>query len=55
MGDTEFLISQYADDTSSILDGTHTSLKNCIILKLYAEISGLCINLEKTKVVWIGS
>ena len=31
------------------------SLKNCmIILKLYAEISGLGINLEK-KVVWIES
>ena len=25
MGDTEFLISQYADDTSIILDGTHVT------------------------------
>ena len=56
IGDTEFLISQYADDTSIILDGTRKSLKNCmIILKLYADISGLGTNMEKTKVVWIGN
>ena len=31
-------------------------LKNCLnILKLYASASGLCLNIDKTKVVWIGS
>ena len=55
MCDNEFLISRFADNTSIILDGTHKSLRNCmIILKLHAEFSGLDINLEK-KVVWIRS
>lgn len=56
IGNVEVLISQYADDTSIILDGTKTSLENCLnVLKLYANASGLCINIDKTKVVWIGS
>ena len=56
MGGVEFLVSQYADDTSLILDGSRESLENCIrILKLYANASGLCVNIDKTKVIWIGS
>ena len=56
MGGVEFLVSQYADDTSLILDGSRESLENCIrILKLYADASGLCVNIDKTKVIWIGS
>ena len=45
--DTKYRLSQYADDTSLILDGSPASLD--------AEISGLKINLEKTNVIWIGS
>ena len=56
MGGVEFLVSQYADDTSLILDGSRESLENCLkVLKLYANASGLCVNIDKTKVVWIGS
>ena len=56
IGNAEVLISQYADDTSIILDGSKKSLDNCLnILKLYARASGLCLNIDKTKVVWIGS
>ena len=56
MNNTIFVISQYADDTSILLDGTIRSLENCMkILRLYASASGLCINTEKTKVVWISS
>ena len=56
IGNVEFLISQYADDTSFILDGSLESLDNCMkVLKLYAKASGLCVNIDKTKVVWIGS
>ena len=56
IGSIEFLISQYADDTTFILDGSENSSENCLlVLKLYADASGLCINLDKTKVVWIGS
>ena len=54
--DVEYLLSQYADDTTLILDGSARSLCHSIhVLKFYAEISGLNINMDKTKVVWIGS
>ena len=37
-----FVISQYADDTSILPE-----LENCMkVLKLYASVSGLCINKE---------
>ena len=56
IGNTEYLISQFADDTTLILDGTEQSLKTAInILKFYECISGLKVNIEKTKGVWIGS
>lgn len=54
--ETEYLISQYADDTSLILDGSSRSLDASLrVLQLYADISGLKINLDKTNVIWIGS
>ena len=54
--DTEFLVSQYADDTSLILDGPELSLKTTLkVLKFYARISGLYMNTEKARTVWFGS
>ena len=54
--DTEYRWSQYADDTSLILDGSPASLGAPLrLLQFYAEISGLIINFEKTNVIWIGS
>ena len=48
IGNIEFLVSQYADDTSFILDGFQESLENCMKdLKLYAKASGLCVNIER--------
>ena len=56
VGNKEFVISQYADDTSLILDGSETSLKfSFLTLKFYAKISGLGVNVDKTSVIWIGS
>ena len=56
IGNHEFKISQYADDTSLLLDGSEKSSQTCLkILKFYADASGLCVNMEKTQVVWIGS
>ena len=50
------LVSQYADDTSLILDGSKKSLEKSIHeLNIFAKISGLKINTNKTQVVWIGS
>ena len=54
--DTEYLVSQYADDTSLTLEPSERSLENTLkILKFYADASGLRVNMEKTKVIWFGS
>ena len=50
------LLSQYADDNPLLLDGSENSLRSTMsVLQFYANISGLKINIEKTKAVWIGS
>lgn len=52
----EHKLSQFADDTSLILDGSEKSLQETLLeLDWYADISGLKINFSKTHVVWIGS
>ena len=52
----EFLLGQYADDTFFLLDGTQTSLSQCLdTLELFGECSGLKENVEKTKALWLGS
>lgn len=52
----EFRMSQYADDTQIFLDGTEASLKESLnILNTFYQMSGLKINFEKTKAIWIGS
>lgn len=52
----EYKISQYADDTSLISDGSASSLDGILqTLDYFAEISGLKINFSKTKLIWIGS
>ena len=53
---TESKISQYADDTTLILDGTEKSLKTALtLLALFASIFGLRINYEKTEILCIGT
>ena len=52
----EYKLSQYADDTQLFLDGSELSLHSALsILKKYYYMSGLNINLEKTRAVLIGS
>ena len=52
----EFRLSQYADDTQLFLDGTEQSLKETLnVLKLFYLMSGLKINVEKTRAIWIGN
>ena len=47
----EFKLSQYADDTQPVLDGSKNSLKGVLrILKQYYIMSGLKINVDKTRV-----
>jgi len=50
----EFLLSQYADYTSLLLDGSENSLRSTMsVLQFYANIAGLKLNIEHTKAVWI--
>ena len=54
--DNECKISQYADDTTFILDGSQSSLSRSLyLLETFALISGLQVNYEKTDALWIGS
>ena len=53
---SEHEISQFADDTSVILDGSEESLNETLLeLEWFKKISGLKINFSKTQVIWIGS
>ena len=51
----EFKLIQFADDTTLILDGSQDSLQAALnTLEIYGNFSGLKMNREKTKVIWIG-
>ena len=51
----EIKITQFADDTTLILDGNKKSLVAALnVLETFGSISGLKINTDKTKLVWIG-
>ena len=51
----EIKLSQFADDTSLLLDGSPKSFETCVYTILeYAKYSGLAMNFDKTKVVWFG-
>jgi hypothetical protein len=53
---SEFLLSQYADDSSLILDDNPQSLENSLhVLSLFSQCSCLKGNLDKTEAIWIGS
>ena len=52
----EYKISQYADDTFLLLDGSDKSLNTALdTLDRFSFISGLTMNFEKTKIIWIGA
>ena len=49
-------LSQYADDTTLILDGSIESLEESLRrLDLFGEVSGLRLNCGKTEALWIGA
>ena len=55
IGTKEFKISQFADDTTLLLDGSRQSLQAALnLLEIYGSMSGLRINKDKTKIIWIG-
>ena len=52
----EYIISQYADDTDFILDGSRTSFEQTDnTLNLFSKLPGLKINYNKSEVIWFGS
>ena len=52
---TEHKISQFADDTSLFLKNIDSITNAIEILRLFGNISGLKLNLGKTKAIWLGS
>ena len=54
--DVNLNVTQYADDTTVILDGTEKSLEQVLTtLDTFQQMCGLKINQQKTSVVWIGN
>ena len=52
----EIKISQYADDTTLILDGSRESLLSSLkMLDDFSKVSGLRLNDKKTEALWIGA
>ena len=53
--DKEYKLTQFADDTTLLLDGSKTSLQGSLnVLEIFGNISGLRMNTDKTKIIWIG-
>ena len=58
LGEKQYKLSQYADDTQIFLNGTEISLRSCLeTLDKYNQMSGLKINVEKNEssMVWFES
>ena len=56
VGNQDCKISQYADDSTLISDGSRQSLHNIFsVLDTFASVSGLKVNYEKTEAIWIGA
>ena len=54
--DTECKISQYADDTTFMLDGSQSSFSRSLyLLDTFASILCVKVNYDKTEALWIGS
>ena len=54
--DNEIKLSQYADDTTLILDDSEESfLESLKITDYFGNISGLRLNSKKTEALWIGA
>ena len=52
----EIKLSQYADDTTLILDGSQDTLETSLgVIEKFSKISGLRLNNKKTEALWIGS
>ena len=56
VNNVEIKLSQYADDTTLILDGSRESLISSLaMLDEFSKVSGLRFNDKKTEALWIGA
>jgi hypothetical protein len=56
INNSQYLLSQYTDDSSLILDDDEVSLERALyILKKNSECVGLRANLDNTEAIYIGS
>ena len=56
IGDSEIKITQFADDTTLIMDGSESSISNAInVIDNFSAISGLKLNVSKSNFMKIGS
>ena len=54
--DKEIKLSQYADDSTLVLDGSeHSFLEALKTIELFGNISGLKLNNSKTEAPWTGA
>jgi hypothetical protein len=51
----EVRISTFADDTTIFVDSTESFQNVLLILNEFAQLSGLCLNHNKSDAIWIGS
>ena len=55
LGNTTHKITEFADDTTIILNGTSVSLLAALnILEVYGSYSRFKVNTDKMKLIWIG-
>ena len=55
VGTEVYKITQFADDTTLILDGSERSLLSALnTIQIFGTVSGLKMNNSKTKLIWIG-
>ena len=55
IGDQEYKLVQYADDTTGILKDEESLKVFLDVLKSYEKVSGLKINISKSECMWIGA
>ena len=52
IGQEEFKISQFADDTTIFMDGSESSFQQILnIFEVFGSLSGLKMNMSKTKMM----
>ena len=55
LNNINFKMTQFADDTTLFLDGSKDSLVAALnTLEIFGSLSGLKVNTEKTKIIWLG-